>query len=213
MCSLTTFLTTIFGVLIPIIYLFLGFVFGAESAYLGIGALIGSVLNIVATNIYLKTQGAMSGAPALGNIASIGFIVSFAITLLLKYILNYPINDINYSLIFIIICILGIVSNTVLKNSHKKSVKNLLDSVIKYKIVNKYKDDPRWAIYLYLNNGVETWNKTITGSFCAKHPEKDLTFVFETREKALDYAKRSFKNAKFIDEENKNPPPEGVVLS
>lgn len=198
--SLTTMLAGIFGVFVPIIYTFLGFLLGSESIIVGAGGFVGSALTVVSTNMYIRTQGAMSQAPVQGRNASLGFIVAFIITIFLKYIMGYDTGSISYPGVFVAIFACLFVLNTVFGKRHKQSVENLLDSVVKYKIVAKYEDDPRWATYIYLNNGVESWNETIPGSFLAKDPENDLTFVHNTKEEALRYAQNNFKNAELIEE-------------
>ena len=80
----------------------------------------------------------------------------------------------------------------------RKSGDAFCNRVLKYKVVEKYDDDPKWATYLYLDSGEEDWNQTIPGSFRAKHPQHDLTFVFETEEKARRYAEYNFTNAEDI---------------
>lgn len=197
---LTTMLAGVLGVFIPIIYTFLGFLFGSESIIIGTGGFIGSALTILSTNMYLRTQGAMSRAPVQGRNASIGFIVAFFITVFLKYFMKFDTNVTINLIVFLTIFSCWIAQNAIFGKRHKKSVKNLLDSVVRYKIVAKYEDDPRWAIYIYLNNGVESWNETIPGSFLAKNPENDLTFVHNTKDEALRYARDNFKNAEFIEE-------------
>jgi len=75
----------------------------------------------------------------------------------------------------------------------------LMDIVTKYKIIKKYDDSPGWAIYLYTNTDGEGWNKAVYGSFMAKDPVNDLTFVFSDKFSAVHYAKGMFKSAEFID--------------
>ena len=77
-------------------------------------------------------------------------------------------------------------------------IANFTDSIFKYKIIEKYEEDPKWATYLYLKNGEEHWNYTIVGSFMAKDSENDLTFVHYSREDAEKYASVMFKNAEQI---------------
>jgi len=50
------------------------------------------------------------------------------------------------------------------------------------------------------NNGGKGWNQTVPGSFCAKNPENDFTFVFNSKDDALRYAQHSFKNSEYIKE-------------
>jgi MFS family permease len=198
--SLTTLLSGIFGLLIPILYLFLGFVFGIESFIIGVAALLGSVLNVYIINKYIRESGALSSAPNYGKIASIGYIIVFTITTITKHIFEYEISNINYWNFLFIAFILWIVISFTSKKRRLQTMDNLKESVIGYKIIKKYDTEPMWAIYLYFNNGGEGWNETIPGSFCAKDPENDLTFVFDTKKRALEYAQDFFSNAKHIDE-------------
>lgn len=200
---LTTILTGIFKSLIPILYVLLGYILGVESFILGAGGLLGCFLNIYNTNKYIRTQGTLSNAPIYSRNASYQFIISFIATVIAKYYFNFELfNDINYWYLFISVFFVWGIS-IFIKNKMKKSSDNYLERVIKYKIVEKYDDNPKWATYLYYDDGDECWNETIYGSFRAKDPENDLTFVFETKEKALFYAKETFKNAEYYDfEEN-----------
>jgi len=195
---LTTILSGIFKSLIPILYLILGYFLGSEYIILGIGGMIGCILNIYNTRKYIRINGAMSLAPAYGIKASYQYLISFSLTVILKEFFNLEFfENLNYwYLLLSAIIIWGIFS--LVRNKLIKS-KNYLDEVIKFKVVEKYDTDPKWATYLYFKNGEESWNETIYGSFRAKDPERDLTFVFETKEKAIDYAKDTFKNAEYFD--------------
>lgn len=197
---LTTILTGFLGLLIPIILSLLGFILGAESIILGIGGLLGSFVNIYSTSRYIRTQGAMSHAPRYSRIASIGFIVVFIVTIILKYALNVELGNFNYWYLLIIAFFTWIVLSIILKSNREQSLDKLQKSVMKFKIVEKYDDAPKWATYLYYENGKEGWNQTIPGSFLAKDPKNDLTFVHITKEKALQYAKDFFENAEFIED-------------
>ncbi|TFV93180.1 hypothetical protein E4S40_13020 [Algoriphagus kandeliae] len=106
----------------------------------------------------------------------------------------------NYWHILIIAFIAWLVWRIISNTNKKKSLDNFKQSVIKYKIIEKYDQDPKWATYLYFDNGKEGWNKTIPGSFLAKDPETDLTFVHYNKEDALRYAQNTFINAKHLDE-------------
>jgi hypothetical protein len=70
---------------------------------------------------------------------------------------------------------------------------------LKYKIVEKYNEDPKWAVKLYYKNGNEDWSKTIPRSFMAKDRENDLTYVHYTKKDAEMYASSMFKNAEKIE--------------
>ena len=197
--ALTSVLSGVLGLFIPITFSLLGFILGAESLIMGIGGLIGSLINYYNANRYIKTQGAMSNAPRYSKLSSIGFIVVFVITLILKYIFNVEDDDFNYWYLLVIAFIAWVLLSATLKNQRTESLSNFKDSVSGFKIVEKYSDDPKWATYLFFKNGQEEWNQTISGSFLAKDPENDLTFVHNTREEALRYAESTFENAQLIE--------------
>lgn len=194
----TTIISGIFKSLIPILYLVLGYILGSEYIILGIGGMIGCIINIYNTKKYIGNQGTLSVAPANGIKASYLFLISFSITIILKEFLNLDfLENLNYWYLLIAAFLFwGITS--IVKNKLTNS-NNYLDEVTKFEIVEKYDTDPKWATYLYFKNGDESWNETIYGSFRAKDPENDLTFVFETKEKALNYAQDTFKNAEYYD--------------
>jgi len=145
-----------------------------------------------------KRKKVLSDLPT--RIASIGYIIVFAVTIIAKYLFDYQLNNINYGYLFLFAFVAWIVLSFIVRDQRVQSINNLEKSVSKYKVVSKYEDDPKWAIYLYFTNGRECWNQTVPGSFCAKNPENDLTFVFHTKEKALSYAQDLFKNAEYIKE-------------
>ena len=142
----------------------------------------------------------MSHAPAYGKLASIGYIIVFVVTIIAKYLFEYQLSNINYWYLFLFAFLVWGVLSFFVQNQRTESINNLKENVSKFKVVSKYKDDPKWAIYLYLANGRECWNETVSGSFCAKNPENDLTFVFHAKEEALRYAQDLFKNAQYIEE-------------
>lgn len=85
--------------------------------------------------------------------------------------------------------------------SHKIDTDAFLENVIKYKVVEKYGNGLKWALYLYTNKGNEQWNETIPGSFAARDADKgDLTMVFHSYESARDYAANFFVNAIQIED-------------
>jgi len=51
---------------------------------------------IYTTNMYIKKEGAMSHAPFYGKIASCGYIITFAIAIIIKYVFNHELTSINY---------------------------------------------------------------------------------------------------------------------
>jgi hypothetical protein len=197
--ALTTILSGIFGLLIPISYLFLGLILGIESLIIGIGGVLGSLVSIYTINTYVKKEGAMSHAPFYAKIASYGYIITFAIAIIIKYVFNYEFTNINYWYFLPAIFILWLISTFFFRNQRTQSLDNLKESVSSYKIVKKYNDDPKWAIYLYFKNGREEWNETIPGSFLAKNPDNDFTFVFHTKDKALRHAQHIFSESNYID--------------
>lgn len=197
--ALTSFLSAFLGLLVPLTYLILGFILGIEPIVLGLGGLIGNIINLIFANKYMNTQGAMSNAPRLSRIASIGFIIVYIVTKIFNSIYKFEIENINWWYVLPIVVILWFLMTIFGAKNRKKSLTNFFDSVIKFKIVEKYEDNPKWATYLYFNDGEEGWNQTISGSFLAKHPENDLTFVHNTQEEALRYAVGEFKNAKHIE--------------
>ena len=198
--ALTTILSGIFGLIVPISYLFLGFTLGTESLIIGIGGVLGSLVCIFTTNMYIKREGAMSHAPFFAKLASYGYIATFAVAIIIKYVFDYQIANINYWYFLLVIFVLWLILSSFLKGQRSQSLDNLKESVSSYKIVKKYDDGLKWAIYLYFKNGREGWNETIPGSFCARDPENDFTFVFDTKESALRHAKNTFPKSKYINE-------------
>ncbi len=198
--ALTTILTGILGSLIPLTYALLGFILGAESLIMGLGGLIGSIINYYNANRYIRTQGAMSNAPRYSMLSSVGFVLVFIGTVILKFAFKVEVGNFNYWYFLIFAIVAWIALNLIFKNHRANSLSNIKQSVIKFKVLRKYDDDPKWATYLYFINGEEAWNKTIPGSFLAKNPENDLTFVHYTKEDAIEYAKSFFNNAEYIDE-------------
>jgi hypothetical protein len=198
--AMTATLAGFFGLLVPIFYAVFGFILGVESIVLGTGGLVGSILNIYFANMYINKQGAMSNAPRYSILASYGFLVAFIAAVMLKHVFKIELSNINYWHLIITAFIVWIILSITLKFNRKQSLERLSESVLKYRIVEKYSEDPKWATYLYLKNGNECWNRTIPGSFLAKDPKKDLTFVHLTKEDALEHAQDIFTNAKYINE-------------
>lgn len=197
---LTTILTGIFKILVPIAYIGLGYYLGTESLILGIGASLGALINIGNVNRYIKTQGAMSSAPLYSKLGSFGLIMAFIVGLFLKDSSDFNFDNGNgwFVLLAIAITIIGI--GFFLAKRKNNSMDSFVDNVLKYEIVEKYDEDPKWATKLYFKNGNEGWSETIKGSFMAKDPENDLTFVHYSKEDAEKYASGMFENAEQIDE-------------
>ena len=140
--ALTTILTGFLGLLIPIIYVLLGFILGTESIILGIGGLLGSLFNIYSTSRYIKTQGALSHAPIYGRIASIGYIIVFTATIIARYIFDFELYNINYWYLILFAFIAWLILSLTIKKRRTQSLDNFKENASKYKIVAKYEDDP-----------------------------------------------------------------------
>ena len=199
--ALTTILTGFLGLIVPITYAALGYILGSESLIMGVGGLLGSILTYYNAKKYIRTQGAMSHAPRYSIIASTGFIIVFLVTILLKYVFNVEVDNFNYWYLLIFAVVGWIFLKFISSANGSQSLDDFKQSVVEFKIIEKYNDDPKWATYLYFENGEEGWNQTIPGSFLAKNPESDLTFVHNTKEDALRYAKSTFESAEYLEQE------------
>lgn len=196
---LTSFCAMIFGRLAPIILGVLGYYLAVNNVLIGIGVLIGSIINWFFTRMYLKKEGAMSNQPRNSRASSWAYIWLFCVSAILIYAFGFDIGMMNQWLVVALVIlgsILVMYSAGLLKSG---SLKRVQEAVSEYAVVEKYDDGHRWAIYLYLKSGNESWNKTIPGSFMARDPDKDLTFVFQTEEEALSHAERIFPDAKRVD--------------
>lgn len=149
--------------------------------------------------MYIKQEGTMSHAPFYAKISSYGYIITFTIAVIMKHVFNYQLSNIDYWYFLPVILILWLILTSFFSKQRTQSLDNLKNNVLGYKIIKKYNNGLKWAIYLYFKNGREGWNKTIPGSFCAKDPDNDFTFVFNTEEEALRYAKDFFSKAKHIE--------------
>lgn len=198
-CVTPTILSALFGILTPILFATLGYILGVESIIVGIGGSLGSILNYWIASQYIKKHGAMSGAPALSKIASSFFLLAFVGVLISREILGFEPSSVNYLAVVPAIIIISAILTSMLSKLRIQSVNSFVDSVSEFKIVEKYQDGLPWAIYLHFKDGKEGWNQTIKGSWCARDPQNDLTFVFKTKEEALKYAKSTFSNANHIE--------------
>ncbi len=72
-------------------------------------------------------------------------------------------------------------------------------SVVGYEVIEKYEDGFKWAVYFHFEDGESDWSQTKPESQFARHPQYDLTWVFSAEKDALNYAKRHFKNAQYLD--------------
>lgn len=197
---LTTILTGIFNILVLFGYLALGYYLGTESLVMGIGASLGALVNIGNVSKYIKTHGTMSSAPQISRLASVGLIIAFIIGLLFQETTTETtVESGNGWIIFIAvaIAIIGIIFFISKRNSN--SLDKWIESVEYYEIIEKYDEDPKWATKLHFKNGNQGWSETKKGSFMAKDPENDLTFVHLTKEDAEKYASRMFENAEQLN--------------
>jgi hypothetical protein len=195
----TSFVAMIFGRLAPIILGVLGYYLAVNNVLIGCGVLIGSIMNRFFTGMYLRREGAMSNQPRNSRVSSTAYIWLFSFCAVLIYAFGFDIGMRNQWLVigFVILGSIVVMYNAGLLRS--SSLKSIQEAVSEYAIVEKYDDGFRWAIYLYMKNGAEGWNQTIEGSFMARDPEKDLTFVFRTEEEALNHAEHIFPDAQHVE--------------
>ena len=197
----TTWTAVWFGELLSWILIIIAVFLGSDYLIIGIGGLLGNFLNIFIVTKYIKQKGAMSNAPTNSINASKWYVLFFLLSISLKYVFNiskheYSIWYFSVAAISFLLYIYQIIN---IKKKHT-TIDEYFNSVIKYKIVEKYNDEPKWATYLYFKDGHQDWNKTIKGSFRAKHPYEDLTYVFSTKDEATDYAKLNFENARPVED-------------
>lgn len=187
----------IFGNLLTVIYICLSVYLGSNYLIFGLGGVLGNVLNIFMSAKYIRQHGAMSKAPIKGISASQWYVSTFLIIILIKYVFGFSINDTNIWYYFAGNIILWLFIEKPFKKENKQSLDDFFESVTKVDVVEKYDDNPKWALFLYFNDGFKDWSKTSQGSYRAKHPVDDLTYVFNTKEEAMNYAKRNFIKAEF----------------
>jgi len=83
---------------------------------------------IYTTNMYIKKEGAMSHAPFYGKIASCGYIITFAIAIIIKYVFNHELTSINYWYFLPVIFILWYFKSF-FKGQRTQSIDNLKENV------------------------------------------------------------------------------------
>jgi hypothetical protein len=193
--ALPTIVAAITGVLCLAAYSSLGLILGFESITIGIGGTLGALANYWISSTYLKKNGSMSHAPATGRLASVLYILFFIAGLICSQSFDIEPTGENYVIGVIAVSIAAIFFGITSKKNRKESLARFSGAVSEYKIVKKYDDRLPWAIHLTLEDGNERWNETIPGSFCARNPESDLTFVFSSEEDALRHAQDTFPNA------------------
>lgn len=195
--ALTTWLAAFLGELLIIGYVSLAVYFGLDYLLFGIAAFVSNSYNIYISAKYIKKHGAVSDAPMIGIRASSLYLTTFLFIIILKYLFSIDNSTIDDWYFYIFTIGLWILNRLVFgtKKNREEELNTYFESVTHYKIIEKYKDDPKWATYLYFNDGKEDWNKTIKGSHRAKDPVDDLTFVFYTKDDALEYAEFNFINA------------------
>ena len=181
-----------------LIYLYLGLYLGFNHLIIGAGGVIGGLIVVIMSSYYKsKYKHILMYMPDEKKVMDISilnaewFILAFGVSYCLKYTETISFEEIKYWHFGLI----GILYLIISYGGDRKN--NLTEKVIKYSILEKYADDPKWAIYIYLENGNEGWNQTIPNSWAAKDAKNgDLTFVFRTREDALRHSQNVFKNAK-----------------
>jgi len=144
---------------------------------------------------YIKKHGTLSSAPRISILSSWIIIISFIIGYYNNEVSGIDFIIENIVLVLIVLVVLIFTLMVYWGKRESRLMKRFLGSVIEYKIVEKYNTEPKWAIYIYSDNGTEGWCEAIPGSYMAKDPVNDLTFVHATKEKAENYARRMYKNA------------------
>jgi len=195
--ALPTIVAAYTGVLCLAAFSSLGLILGFESMTIGIGGTVGALANYWISSAYLKKNGAMSHAPATGRLASVLYILFFIVGLVCSKSFDIEPTGENYALGVVAVSVAAIFFGIISENNRKESLARFSDAVSEYKIVEKYNDGLPWAILIILEDGSESWNETIPGSFCARNPESDLTFVFASEEDALRHAQDTFPNATY----------------
>ena len=85
----TSFVAMIFGRLAPIILGVLGYYLAVNSVLIGIGVLIGSIINWFFTGMYLKKEGAMSNQPRNSRASSSAYVWLFSLSAVLIYAFGF----------------------------------------------------------------------------------------------------------------------------
>ena len=117
-CTLTTTLSGLLGYIAMVSYAFLGFILGAESIIMGLGGLLGNILNYRNVSRYIKNGLAMSHAPTFSLAASTLFIWVFIVTTLLKYVFKIGMDDINYSNLLIYAAVVWFILRFLIKKKY-----------------------------------------------------------------------------------------------
>ena len=170
-----------------------------ENAFIGVGAIIGAMLNIRTVNQYIRKEGALSSVPRISKLASLSLIVGSFLSFVYFQLLAFSVEDVNWMVITLVTIFLAAGMLLLQKWTRNTRLTAFANSVTHFKVVEKYSDEPKWATYLYFNDGEEQWNRTIEGSAFARDSENDLTLVHSSRERALDYAQMMFPKASEID--------------
>jgi hypothetical protein len=186
----TPIVSAILKVYTPLVFICFGLLITLESYIIGLGGIIGCLININFTKSHWKKSGQIPEIPLFGIKSSYLFIVGVLLSLILLSIFSLKqVKIIDYMIIFIL-SIYWIVAFG----------RNVWDKVKYFKVVEKYDTDPKWATYLIFEDGREQWNEAKSNSLFAKDPNNDdMTFVHLEQEHAINYAKRTFKNAELID--------------
>jgi hypothetical protein len=186
----TPIISAILKVYTPLVFISFGLLITLESYVIGIGGIVGSLININFTKSHWKNIGAIPEIPRFGIKSSYFFIVGVSISMFLLSIFNLKqVKIIDYMIILIFSLFWIVVFG-----------RNVWDKVKYFRVVEKYDTDPKWATYLIFEDGREQWNEAQSNSLFAKDPPNDdMTFVHLSREDAINYAERTFKNAELID--------------
>ncbi len=187
----------ILGNLLTVIYICLSVYLGTNFIILGIAGLLGNLFNIFMSAKYIRQHGVMSQAPLKGILASQWYVFGFLLTILFEYVFGLTIDESTIWYYYAGNIVIWLLIQKPFKKEIQQSLNDFFESVIKVDIIDKYNDDPKWALYLHFNDGFKDWSKTTKGSYRAKHPIDDLTYGFYTKEEAMNYAKRNFINAEF----------------
>ena len=202
---LTPVIATYMAILCPAFFFILSFVITTYSVYAGIGGAIGCTLNLLVGYGIIPKFGFLNRFKSKGMLSSWCYLVSFAAAILNKYTINYDLKTSNLLVLFITLGAILITFVYIYRHSRKhgkfnEEVERYRQSVVKAKVVEKYPEQSKWAVYLYFNNGREDWNYAVPSSDHAMDPvHNDLTYVFDSKEDAVSYVKDFFTQASIVE--------------
>ena len=197
---LTPMLCSILGVWLGAGYIYLGIFLSFEHWVYGVGGLLGALINLYGLKKVIPVGDTNSQLAIRVRMNSIWYILSYLIVFISSLIFKFKFEDISWQML-IALGVLYILYNLRKTLNEKVKLERLKKSVQEFQIIEKYNEDPKWAIMLYCEDGSYDWNKTIPGSYLAKDPANgDLTFVFYSKEEAINYARHFFSEATDITE-------------